>query len=203
MKDLVCLAADKCIEAVLRGLLSSRSEALRIRALDWDGFVHPRRDPGCYNEGHEFLRGFHGSYEHGLLVFDRDWEGAPFHDVARLEEDVRGRFAIVGLADWAEVVVVAPEIEAWVWSDSPHVQRALGWEADQPLRQWLEEKGAWAIGQPKPADPKNALQQALQHVHQPLSSSMFGHIGRTVSVERCTDPAFTRLKNVLTTWFGV
>jgi hypothetical protein len=62
MKDLVCLVADKNMEAALRGLLE-RHQALRLRQLSFDLQVHPRRDPGCYNAAHEFLQPLRASYE--------------------------------------------------------------------------------------------------------------------------------------------
>src|SRR6266542_2862642 len=113
MKDLVCLAADKNIEAAVRGLLA-RPEALDIRDVTYDVFVHPRRDPGCYHEAHVFLRAFRRDYAHALVVFDRAWEGAPAQEAALLEGAVRER---LGTDDWADVVVIDPELEVWVWSD--------------------------------------------------------------------------------------
>ena len=88
------------MEAAVRALLS-RSKALAIRALDYDTFVHPRRDPGCFGEGHEFLLPLRADYAHGLVVFDQAWEGAPSQSAASLEEAVRGRLAGAGLAEWA------------------------------------------------------------------------------------------------------
>ena len=69
MKDLVTLVADKNMEYALRGLLE-RATALEIRDITYDAFVHPRRDPGCLNEAHDFLRPLHTVYRHALVVFD-------------------------------------------------------------------------------------------------------------------------------------
>ena len=44
MIDLVCLLADKSIEAAMDAVLR-RPEALGIRAIEFETVVHPRRDP--------------------------------------------------------------------------------------------------------------------------------------------------------------
>jgi hypothetical protein len=48
MKDLVCLAADRNIEAALRGLLE-RHPSLGIRPVSVDFHTHAGRDPGCFH----------------------------------------------------------------------------------------------------------------------------------------------------------
>lgn len=198
MKDLLCLAADNNIEAALRGLLA-RPEAFGMRAVKVDVLVHPRRDPGCYHEAHELLRPFRESYHHALVVFDQAWEGARAQDPLVLEGDVRRR---LGGDGWADVVVIDPEIEVWVWSDSPHVDNVLGWRDRNPdLRTWLRSQALWTEGRPKPDDPKVAVERALRAVRIPRSSAIYGNLARRVSVERCTDGSFARFRERLRTWF--
>ena len=60
MIDLVSLVADKNIEAALAELLGRRRGALGLRDLKHEITVHPRRDPGCYDDGPEMLRGLVG-----------------------------------------------------------------------------------------------------------------------------------------------
>jgi hypothetical protein len=199
MKDLVCLAADKNIEAALRGLFE-RPQALGLRGFDFDVFVHPRRDPGCYHEGHEFLRPHQDDYRHGLVVFDRAWEGAPTQNAIALEASVRAR---LGPSGWADVVVIDPELEVWVWSDSPNVDAALGWSERNPdLRAWLSSNRLWAANEPKPRDPKAAVEAALHEVRKPRSAAIYAQLARTVSVDRCVDASFSRLRNLLRGWFA-
>lgn len=199
MKDLVCLVADNNIKAALRGLFG-RPRALGLRAIDFDIFVHFRRDSGCCHEAHEFLRPHRHGYRHGLVVFDRDWDGAPSRNALELEATVRGRLGDDG---WADVVVIDPELEAWVWSDSPHVAEALGWRArNPPLRSWLEALSLWKAGQPKPSDPKAAVESALREVRVPRSSAIYETLAKRVSVERCTDASFKRFRERLTGWFA-
>ncbi|HEY4589423.1 MAG TPA: hypothetical protein VII86_09345, partial [Thermoanaerobaculia bacterium] len=99
-------------------------------------------------------------------------------------------------------VVISPELESWVWSDSPHVERALGWDrGPAPLRSWLQEKGLLEAGAAKPAQPKEAVELALKTVRTPRSSSIYLELARSVSTDRCTDPAFLKLKRCLREWF--
>ena len=167
--------------------------------LDDIDLVHPRRDPGCYHEAHEFLRPFRESYRHALVAFDRAWEGAPAQDALDLERDVRQR---LGGDGWADVVVIEPELEAWVWSDSPHVDECLGWRDRNPdLRSWLQQQALWTEGHAKPTDPKAAVARALRTVNLPRSSAIYGNLARRVSVERCADASFARVRARLGEWF--
>jgi len=200
MKDLICVVADRNLEATLLELLSRR-QSLGIRQIEFDVFPFPRKDPGCYHEAPDFLRQYRHDYRHGLVVFDRAWEGAPAQDALELEQNLRGR---LGDDDWADVVVIDPELEAWVWSDSPHVDECLGWSGRTPaLRSWLEEKGLWPAGSVKPTDPKEAVLEALRVVRLPRSSAIYRCLAQTVSLNRCSDAAFARLRQRLSTWFGV
>lgn len=201
MKDLVVLVADRNIEAGIRGLLS-RPNALGIRRVEFEIFTHPRRDPGCYQGAHDFLRPLYGQYHRALVIFDRAWEGAPYQAPEALEAAVRERLRIAVAADWADDVVIDPELEAWVWSDSPHVDQYLAWQGRIPsLRNWLRAQGLWPEGATKPGDPKRALESALWEVRVPRSSSIYEKLARSVSVERCSDQAFYRLRERLRAWF--
>jgi hypothetical protein len=200
LKDLVVLAADRSIEVTIRGLLD-RPKAIGIHPVEFDIYTHPRRDPGCYRQAHELLGPLLDQYKHALVVFDRVGSGSS--DMAiDMEGRARALLAGSGWRDRAAVVVIDPELEVWVWSDSPKVDEALHWAGRKPaLRQWIRERGLWPPGQPKPGNPKRAVEAALWEVHIPASSSIFLALARTVSVERCVDPAFGRLRDRLGSWF--
>ncbi len=203
MKDLLVLAADRSIEAAIRGLLS-RQQAMLISLSDFDVLTHPRRDPGCFREAHTFLRPLQRQYRHALVVFDQAWEGAPSRDAAALEEEVRQRLRENVLGTWGDVVVIDPELEAWVWGESRDVDRCLRWEGrTPPLRDWLRQAGLWEQDAAKPSDPKAALDRALREVHVPRSSAIFGNLARSVRFEGCSDPSFTRLRERLRGWFPI
>lgn len=128
-KDLIALVADKSIECTLRGLLS-RPEALRIRSILCDVFVHPERDPACLRKAAPFLRPYTEAYRHALVIFDRDGCGGGERLRVQLEAEVERLLAKAGWGDRAAAVVIDPELENWVWSDSPQVDRVLGWAED-------------------------------------------------------------------------
>src|SRR5437773_3500937 len=155
--DLVLLTADKNIEHGLRGLLS-RPKALGIRAVTSKIYVHSQRDPACARKAHEFLRQFADDYQHALVVFDHEGCGREERAPAQLEEDVRQQLAANGWEHRAQAVVIAPELEAWVFSASPHVETCLEWAGPVRLRNWLQDKGFWPEEQAKPVDPKAALE---------------------------------------------
>ena len=198
MKDLVILAADKNAEFALRGLLG-RPMALKIRKVDADVFVHPERDPGCLNRGAQFLASLSKQYRFALLVFDLSGCGREAEGALALEQAVEASLA----SAWAErsaAIVLDPELEVWVWSDSPHVDAALGWN-EGALRPWLVGQGLLASGATKPADPKAAVEAARRKVGKPRSSAIYGEIASKVSVERCTDRALAKFRSRLTEWF--
>jgi len=201
MKDLIVLCADKKIENTIDGLLG-RPAALSIRQISYDIKVHAGRDPGCFHHAHNFLRPLRLQYDHALVVFDRDWDGAPSQSADLLEETVNGKLRI----DWGQKagsVVISPELEAWVWSDSPHVESELGWPPRiGNLRRWLEGKGLWADGSDKPADPKKAVEAATREARLPWTAAVCKGLAGKVSVERCTDDAFHKLRAILNSWFG-
>lgn len=198
--DLVALVADKSIEQAIAGLLG-RHESLRVRPIRHRILIHPQRDPGCYHTGHEILRPFASSATNALVVLDRSWEGAPSSDPTALASDIEQALA-AAWGDRARCIVIDPEVEAWIWSDSPHVSEVLGWRGDLPgLRVWLEEQGYWDKHRDKPEDPKTAFRAAIRQARIPPSSAMFAELAGRVGLNRCSDPAFTRLLTCLREWF--
>jgi nucleotide-binding universal stress UspA family protein len=198
--ELIALVADTNIEFALRGLLS-RPPALGIRRVDFRVFVHPEHDPGCLRKAAPFLRPQAARFRRALVVFDRDGCGKEHQPRTELEAEVERGLAGAGWDDRAAVVVIDPELENWVWSDSPEVDRVLGWaELRMPVRDWTRSQGfTWSQG--KPARPKEALQAALRHARKPRSSALFEALAQRVGLERCHDPAFGKLRACLQRWF--
>lgn len=99
-------------------------------------------------------------------------------------------------------IVIDPELEAWVWSDSPEVDRIIGWSARQSsVRAWLREQGFAFKQNGKPDRPKEALEKALRIVKKQRSSALYGQIAEKVSLSRCTDRSFVKLRQTLQEWF--
>ncbi len=201
-KDLVALVADKNMEATIVGLLE-RPQALGIRPITYDVFVHPRRDPGCVTEADDFLRPFSRVYRYALVLFDHEGCGREQIPPGQLADEMKTCLEKAGWAARAEAVVLAPELEVWAWTDSPHAARCLGWEDRlPPLRDWLAKTERWPIDDPKPRQPKAAFEAALREVHKPRSSAIYGELARSVSLKGHTEPAFLRLTATLQRWFG-
>ncbi len=199
--DLVALVADTDMREAMDALLA-RHRALRIRPLRWRVFVHVQRDPGCLRRAHEFLRSQCARFAHALVVLDRDGCGSQ-ESAPLLERQLDSRLHRSGWTDRACAVVIDPELETWVWSDSPHVDRALGWgDQPTPLKDWLIAAGQWDHASPKPTDPKAAMETALRFIRKPRSAAIFSTLASTVSFDRCQDRAFLKLRSVLRRWFG-
>ena len=128
--DLILLVPDSNTEYTMKGLLA-RHQAIGIRQIDFNVVRHPERDPGCFLRAPDFLRLFRRDYHHALVLLDREGSGRESRSRLELEEDLEGRLA----TEWSErsaVVVIDPELEIWLWSDSPEVDAVLGWQGRRP-----------------------------------------------------------------------
>jgi hypothetical protein len=201
MQDLVLVVPDKDTEQALSGLLK-RPESIQIRPVDFVIRVHPQKDPGCYHTGHELAATSRRETNHALVVFDLAWEGAPSRDAAVLQQHVEARLRPLW-ADNCACIVIDPELEVWVWSDSPHVADALGWQGQAPaLRKWLEKQGLWPPNEAKPIDPEVAFHRVMRKTRLPPSAAIFRRLADTVGLQRCTDPSFRSLLAILHRWFA-
>lgn len=200
-RDIIFLVADRNTEAALQGILS-RPESLRIRRVEVVIRTHPEKDPGCYLRAHDFLRAFTKRYTRAVVIFDREGCGREVEGRESLEACVEQRLAKTGWKGRAKAIVIDPELENWVWSESPRVDEALGWAGRATaLRPWLVERGFLYEGETKPRRPKEAVEAALRLVHKPRSSAMYRELAQRVSLRRCTDSAFQKLTATLQTWF--
>lgn len=200
-RDLIVLAADKDAEMTLRGLFS-RPPALGIRPLGVDYLVHPNHDPGCYCTAIDFIRQCLKTHAYALVVFDRHGCGADQLSREEIERRVEESLFENGWSERAAALALDPELEVWLWSDSPHVDAVLGWAGHKPsLRDWLRQTDLWPEGRQKPPDPKEALERSLRHVDRPRSAAVFQQIAKRVSLQRCTDAAFDKLRRRLRQWF--
>ena len=102
-----------------------------------------------------------------------------------------------------KVLVVRPEADVWLWSDSPHSATALGWTSWDVLRPRLEEEGFLAADKAKPDRPKEAAEWALRNCgHKaPRSAALYRQVSSKVSIKRCEDDALARLLMALRSWF--
>ena len=134
-----------------------------------------------------------------------DYEGCGFekdHSPDELEKKIDEQFNVSSWNDCAKAILLIPELEAWVWSDSPKVAEAIRWKGSrESLTDWLIRDGKLPRGQTKPPRPKEAFDAALYAASQPHSASLFGRLAENVSFRRCTDPSFAKFRQTLQEWF--
>ncbi|MBN2123166.1 MAG: hypothetical protein JW821_02635 [Deltaproteobacteria bacterium] len=202
VKDLIALVADADMEAAIRALFS-RPSSLGIRPIAFDVMRHVQRDAGCRSGAHDFLRLWLNAFRYAVVLFDHEGCGREQKARNTVELEVEKRLEANGWRGRCAAVVIAPELESWVWSDSPIVDDILGWRGYEPgLREWVKSKtDFWQGGQAKPERPKEAFEAALRSAGKPRSAVLFEELAGHVSVERCLDPSFLKLKRVLSGWF--
>lgn len=201
MKDLVVVVADKDMQHALRGMLD-RPQALGVRQIEKDIYPHSQHDPACAQQEVEFMSGFADQYHHGLLMFDHEGSGREQIHPQELAKSINEDFTRSVWGSRAKAIVLSPELEVWVWSESAHVGRIAGWESgNQQLRNWLIDQGYLQEGEAKPARPKEAFEAALRESRTPRSSSLYLELAQKVSLRLCSDEAFLEFKRVLQDWF--
>lgn len=73
---------------------------------------------------------------------------------------------------------------------------------EEHVRQQLGDEGWADVVVIDPDDPKKAVEQALRTTGKPRSSAIYRKLAQRVSIERCTDEAFARLRARLGAWFA-
>lgn len=198
--DLAVLAADLEIENAIRGLLL-QAESLRIRPPSFDIDRHFGRDPGCRKHAAEQLRPMLGHYRHALVVFDRVGCGS-----AKSREDIQTEVeAQLDLNGWrgrAKAIVIDPELEAWIWNDTPQTLRAMNWSKSYPeLQEFLRGRNLWPERKSKPPDPKAAMKATLRATGARHSPKNPFRLANEIDPRGCRDPAFNELLRTLREWF--
>src|SRR6185295_7232051 len=69
-------------------------------------------------------------------------------------------------------IVLDPELETWIWQDSPIVESVVGYSGSS-LRRELAASGAWPLDLPKPPRPKETLEAELRRNRIPRSSALY------------------------------
>lgn len=193
------LVADKNTHFALKGALA-RPAAIGIRPIEFEFRVHPGRDGGTRKTGPELLAVERRRFQHGLLVLDYEGSGSDLPDAKALEAQLDGRVRAAWQAE-AKSIVIEPELDVWVWGADNAVEEAIGWSAGKGLREWLREGGFSFTSTDKPDRPKEALQAALRLSGLPRSSALYQRIAERISLRRCGDEAFLRLRRQLMAWF--
>ncbi|HYW44267.1 MAG TPA: hypothetical protein VE959_15505 [Bryobacteraceae bacterium] len=201
LQDLIVLAADGSMQGALEEVLK-RYHSLGIREISYKVIQQPNFDPGVLHSGHSLLQSQNKNYLHAVAVCDRHGcgkEALPREELETLiEKSLSNHWA-----DRAAAIVIDPELENWLWADSPHVAKEIGWPGGKiELREWLRNEGFLTPGQSKPSDPKAALEKALRLTKRRQSSALYRTLASKVTLQQCADPAFLKLTETLRRWFS-
>lgn len=199
-RDIFFLLADGGMAEVVKGFLG-REPHRRLGCgqfgfdSDTDIRVAPTKDPGIYGTAHELLRPYQHSHQRAVVIVDADWTGSP--GAAAIREHISERVAVT----WKEfaVIVIEPELEAWIMSESPHLVGILHCPKD--YRQILQDAGFWQDNTAKPPQPKEALDHLRRKHRVRVFNADFGKLAQAMSVRQCQDPAFNQLRDHLRAWF--
>jgi hypothetical protein len=205
MNPLLFLVADKNMEYAIKGFFDRDgcwgSIGCAVQSCPPVVIVAVgQADPGIYSRADELLRPFRSGHAHVVVMVDAEWEGSP--GAALIEKRVGEHIVSAG---WSPAeglaLVLDPEVDAWLWSDSPHSAAGMGWSSTADLYTALVSQGFMDGSSPKPTHPKEAAEWALRQKKKPRSSALYRHIASKVSVRRCVDPALRKLLETLCKWF--
>lgn len=200
-RDVFFLLADGGMEQVVKGFLGRERSHRSLGCAkfgfdpDLDIRVAPTKDAGVYGTAHELLQPYEHSHQRAIVIVDADWVGSPGAVVIR--EHISQRLA----ERWEEfaVIVIEPELEAWIMNDNPHVARIFRCPDD--FRQILQHAGYWPADAAKPPRPKEALGYLRKRYKLRVFNAEFGKLAAAMSVRQCQDAAFSELRDHLRAWF--
>jgi hypothetical protein len=179
MKDLFVLTADADMQAVFQAILR-RPYALGMRPISSYVDRHPNRDPGVFSNGPEFVRRTipKDDYLRFILAFDHDGSGCK-RQSEECARTVQERLDSFTFQDCSMVVVIAPELEEWVWHDPSAIANSI--------------EAAAVTG------PKERLRQVFKRQPRPQD---FERIAARASLQAWnSSPSFRILKETLQNWF--
>jgi hypothetical protein len=197
--DLIVFVADKNMHFALKGALE-RPEALGIRRITFDFRIHPGRDGGVRTTGVATLALEQRRFSHALMAMDYEGCGEnkapPLELEKQLDIDLRVRWG-----DAAKAIVIAPELDVWMWGADNAMRQAINWPHTGPIRDWIDQHNYQLSSSGKPLRPKEALGDVLRECRLPRSSANYYKIASKLSLARCEDPAFKRMRAQLRIWF--
>jgi len=236
MKPLLFLLADSECASTLRGFFgrdkfhrSLGCGPIKLNGISFDPEndirVHPAHDPGVWKDPQTILFAERHTYEKCLVILDEAWEGAPAPE--KIVADIES--LVVNEAKWErhrfKVILIRPELEAWIWQRNTHVVEAFGFTGtDAQLWTLLAQQSltldpgkrkhrfapanalagfppAWPKKHSKPENPKGLVEALSRQCHSGPASGVFNEISSTISVKGCVDPAFKKLRSTLQDWF--
>lgn len=151
------LVADKNMQFALRGALG-RPQALGTRPLTWDIRPHMGRDGGVRTSGADMLACDAGRFSHALMLLDFQGCG---HEERETPLSLEGKLDEQLQRVWgsrAKCIVIAPEVDIWLWGSDRVLHEALQWSTEESIRDWLRHRGFEFDAAGKPLQPKEAIE---------------------------------------------
>lgn len=198
--DLAVLVADPQARFVFLEILQ-RHQAIAIRPINFEIVIHPRRDPGVIHDPHEWLRPFLNRAKYAVACLDYEGCGSN-HPGNIVERNIETLLIQNGWRDRAIAIAIEPELESWFWNRSKVVADVCEWRNGiDDLYGWLTINGWLRQNDVKPDRPKEALEAVVKKSEIAFSGSLHRQVAKEVTLARCTDPAFLKLKSTLQAWF--
>jgi hypothetical protein len=236
MRPLLILTADYECVATLRGFFERRDfhkklgcGPIQLGGIFFDSErdirVHPGHDSGVSKDPQLVLLPERNRYDKALVILDQAWSGAPDADeiVANIETIAEHE------ARWQrerfEVILIQPELEAWIWQRNIHVCEAFEFSGSEnelwdllslrsleldsrskkhvfvPVDTLAALAPAWSLQDPKPTNPKGVVEALTRHCGSGPASGVFNEIARTIGVRNCVDKSFHKMRDALCRWF--
>ena len=107
-------------------------------------------------------------------------------------EKIQGDLNRKGWKGRSAVIVIEPELEIWVWSDSPHVSGIVGMDRKK-IKVLGNQKGYWQAGEIKPSRPKELLLVVLRRTRKRRTARLYQQLAAKVGLSRCQDRFFPAL----------
>ena len=203
-KDLIVIVADKSMQAALQGILQ-RPQALGIRSLSFRVVSLANHDCGVRTDGVATAMSFRAEYSSALLLLDYEGCGADGDSQnAQSQEAMQQRLRCDLRSAWgdeSDAVVIDPELDAWAWGSDESLRQVLGWHDASTLREWVVQQRFVLHANGKPVRPKEALEAVCRRIRIPRSAALYGELAGRLSLQRCEDAAFLRLRSILRNWF--
>lgn len=202
-EDLIVLSADRSAKAMIEAVLHRFPKTLGTKPFTFKVAVHELRDPGCYAQGVSKLDEYANHYAYCILIFDHEGSGAERKTATEIEHELEKQLSNGLWLDRNAVIVIEPELENWVWTDSVHTSTAFGWGNDrEALKAWLIAQKWLQPNTSKPIRPKEAMEAAIKlKLKAPISSETFQAIAAKASFKSCTSPSFIKFKDTIVRWF--
>ena len=212
MRDVIFHLADEHMEKGLKAFFERDDWhfAVGCRRFEIDPLnendlfrVPGHTDGGIWKHAGNNLRLFRDKYQRAVIILDADFKPHPGADVLR--RDISAAMIQSGLkTEQFAVIVIEPELEAWLWSPNLNVALAFGHKDFDQLRGALERERLWNPGEPKPTDLKRARDRAARLGGKKTGGQIFKGVFSKISsraCERCVEPGFVAMRAALQDWF--